>query len=76
MYARADDELVEWLAAVTGSPAAQVEAELAAGEQRRAFVATELLAAGYRGAELLDFVLRLTGLDERQARELLASRPS
>lgn len=76
MDTRADSDLVQWLAAVTGSPAAQVEAELAAGEQRRAFVAAELLDAGYRGTELLDLVFRLTGLDEPQARELLASHAS
>jgi hypothetical protein len=36
-------------------------------------VVAELLDAGYSGAELLDRVVRLTGLDEPQARELVRS---
>lgn len=76
MTAREDYELARWLADVTGVPQAQVAAELAAGEARRTFVAEELLDAGYRGSELLDCTMRLTGLDEDQARRLLSSHRS
>jgi hypothetical protein len=74
--ARDDYELARWLSDVTGVPQAQVAAELAAGEARRAFVAEELLEAGLRGSELLDCTVRLTGLDEEQARTLLSSHGS
>ena len=43
------------------------------GARRRAFVVDELLEAGLTGAELLDLVVRLTGLDEASARALIAS---
>lgn len=76
MTAREDYQLTRWLSDVTGVPQAQVAAELAAGEARRAFVAEELLDAGYRGSELLDCTMRLTGLDEDQARRLLSSHSS
>lgn len=73
MDARDDDDLARWLAAATGVSPAQVANELAAGDARRAFVAAELVEAGYRGRELLDRTVRITGLDEEQARQLLAS---
>jgi hypothetical protein len=36
----------------------------------------ELVDAGYRGSELLDRVVRLTGLDERGARKLISMHTS
>jgi hypothetical protein len=63
--------VVDWLAGVTGTPPERVAEELDVGERRRAFVVEELLDAGLAGAELLDAVVRLTGLDEEQSRELV-----
>jgi hypothetical protein len=64
-------EVTLWLAAATGEDPAAVEAELELGERRRAFVFNELSEAGYTGAALLDYLMRLTGIDERQARALI-----
>lgn len=68
------DELSSWLAAQTHSDLEQVEAELELGERRRAFVVDELAEAGFTGAELLDLVMRLTGLDRGGAKALIAAR--
>ena len=68
-----DEELAAWLASRTGAPLDEVERELGEGARRRAFVVDELLEAGLTGAELLDLVVRLTGLDEASARALIAS---
>jgi hypothetical protein len=70
----AKPDLAPWLAAATNSDPAQVEAELAQGERRRTFVVDELLEAGFTGYELLSFVTRLTGVDEAEARGLIAAR--
>jgi hypothetical protein len=67
----ANREVTLWLAAATGEDPADVEAELQLGERRRAFVFNELSEAGYTGAALLDYLMRLTGIDERQARGLI-----
>ena len=67
-------ELASWLAAQTLSDPEQVEAELELGERRRAFVVDELAEAGFTGAELLDLVMRLTGLDRGSAKALIAAR--
>lgn len=67
-------ELAAWLAAQTHTDAEQVEAELEAGERRRAFVVDELLEAGVTGSELLEFVMRLTGLESARAQALIAAR--
>ena len=67
-------ELASWLAAQTHSNPEQVEAELELGERRRAFVVDELAEAGFTGAELLDLVMRLTGLDRGSAKALIAAR--
>jgi hypothetical protein len=67
-----DATLVEFLARATGTSSEQVADELTLGVRRRAFVVEELLDAGVRGTELLELVVRLTGLDERQARALVA----
>ena len=66
-------DLAPWLAAVTGEDAARVAADLEIGDRRRAFVVDELIEAGFTGSSLCDFVMRLTGLDERQARALVAA---
>ncbi|MGZ4333201.1 MAG: hypothetical protein ACXVRJ_02865 [Gaiellaceae bacterium] len=66
-----DESVVEFLAHATGTPADQVEEELMVGARRRAFVVDELTEAGLTGAELLGAVIRLTGLDDAQARRLL-----
>jgi hypothetical protein len=69
-----DEGLAAWLAAQSDADPEQVEAELALGERRRAFVAAELAEAGYTGAELLELVMRLTGVDAAAARALVAAR--
>ena len=69
-----DREVDEWLAAATGSTPEQVHRELEEGERRRTFVADELIDAGFTGAPLLDGVMRLTGLDEAEAKALIARR--
>lgn len=66
-----DDDVVAYLASATGAEPAAVADELERGARRRAFVVDELLEAGLRGPQLLGAVVRLTGLDERQARELV-----
>ena len=68
-----DAELAEWLAARTGMPLDQVERSLEEGARRREFVVSELLEAGVRGGELLELVVRLTGLDDAGARALIAA---
>lgn len=75
MSALDDDAAVdEWLAAATGVDVDQVHREREEGERRRIFVADELIEAGYTGPALLDGVMRLTGLDEAEARALIARR--
>lgn len=69
-----DDDPAAWLAAATDSDPSEVAAELDEGERRRTFVVDELLEAGYRDGELLELVERLTGLDDVQARALIAER--
>jgi hypothetical protein len=64
-------DVADWLAAATGDDPAEVAAALALGERRRAFVFNELTEAGYTGAALLDYLMRLTGIDERHARALI-----
>jgi hypothetical protein len=70
----AGDDSAAWLAAATGSDPTEVAAELDEGARRRVFVVDELLDAGYRDGELLELVERLTGLDDGQARALIADR--
>jgi hypothetical protein len=69
-----DRDSVAWLAAATGDDLADVAAELELGARRRVFVVDELLDAGFRDGELQDLVIRLTGLDSGQARELIRAR--
>ena len=68
-----DQEVVAWLAARTGAPPADVEHDLEEGARKRAFVVDELIEAGVTGTELLDLVVRLTGVDEATARSLIAA---
>jgi hypothetical protein len=69
-----DREVDEWLAAATGSSVEQVHRELEEGDRRRNFVADELIDAGFTGPPLLDGVMRLTGLDEAEAKALIVRR--
>ncbi len=70
----ANPDVIDWLAATSGADSTQVAAELQLGERRRAFVVDELTDAGYTGATLLEYLMRLTGIDERQARALIDER--
>jgi hypothetical protein len=67
-----DAELAAWLASRTGASRDEIERQLTQGAERRSFVVAELLEAGLVGDELLDLVVRLTGLDEARARALIA----
>jgi hypothetical protein len=71
--AEAEHEAAEWLADKTGAPLEEVERELDEGARRRDFVVNELVEAGVTGPELLDLVVRLTGVDEAAARDLIAA---
>jgi hypothetical protein len=68
------DDPASWLAEATRSDPTEVAAELDEGERRRAFVVDELIDAGYRNGELLELAVRLTGLDDMQARTLITAR--
>jgi hypothetical protein len=68
------DDPATWLAAATDGNRTEVAAELDEGERRRTFVVDELLDAGYRSGELVELVVRLTGLDDVQARALIGER--
>ena len=70
----ASGDVIVWLAGATGDDSGQVAAELELGDRRREFVVDELLDAGYTGVPLLDYVVRLTGLDVREARTLVEER--
>jgi hypothetical protein len=69
-----DRDSVAWLAAATGDDPADVAAGLETGARRRVFVVDELLDAGFRDGELQELVIRLTGLDSGEARELIRAR--
>jgi hypothetical protein len=68
----ADPDVAAWLASRTGASLDEVKRELDDGVKRRAFVVDELLEAGLEGPELLELVVRLTGLDAASARQLIA----
>ena len=68
-----DPEPAAWLAAATGDDPADVAAALELGARRRAFVADELLEAGFRDRELHDLVMRLTGVDSAEANRLVSA---
>ncbi len=70
----ADGELTSWLADHTDTDADQVAAELEMGARRRAFVVGELIEAGFEGAELLELVIQLTGIERVEAQALIAAR--
>jgi hypothetical protein len=67
-----DAELAAWLASRTGASRDDIARQLAEGAERRSFVVAELLDAGLAGNELLELVVRLTGVDEAGARALIA----
>ncbi len=69
-----DPELSTRLAAQSDTDVEQVRAELEIGERRRVFVVDELVEAGFTGSELLDLIVRLTGLDGAGAEALIAAR--
>jgi hypothetical protein len=64
---------IRWLAETTGLDVRDVEAGLAEGDLRRRVVVDELIEAGLAGPELLDLVMRLTGLPRDDAIELIAA---
>jgi hypothetical protein len=64
---------IRWLAETTGLDVREVEAGFEEGERRRRVVVDELLEAGLEGQELLDLVIRLTGLPLEEAVELIAA---
>ena len=64
---------IRWLAETTGVDVGEVEAGFEAGDRRRKIVVDELLEAGIEGPELLDLVIRLTGLSREEAVELIAT---
>jgi hypothetical protein len=63
---------IRWLAETTGLDVSDVEAGFAEGDLRRKVVVDELLEAGLAGPELLDLVMRLTGLPRDDAIALIA----
>jgi hypothetical protein len=68
------DETASWLAEATQRDPGEVAAELDEGVRRRTFVVDELIDAGYRNGELVELAVRLTGLDDLQARALITAR--
>jgi hypothetical protein len=72
----ADENEIAWLIEQTGQSREEVERGLQEGRLRRRAVVTELLEAGLHGAELLQMVVRLTGLPEDEARRLIAAESS
>ena len=73
-YPRAvDADEIRWLAETTGLDVQEVQAGFREGELRRKVVVDELLEAGVEGPELLDLVIRLTGLARPEADQLIAA---
>jgi hypothetical protein len=68
-----DEDLAAWLAAAIGRDPADVAAELELGIRRRDFVLRELTDAGFADESVVGLLIRLTGVDERQARALVAA---
>jgi hypothetical protein len=69
-----DQQVAAWLAAQTETDGRQIEAELEEGERRRAFVADELIEAGFTGSELVELAMRLTGLTSAGVQALIVAR--
>lgn len=69
----ADEDETSWLAQQTGQSRAEVERGLEEGRLRRRAIVAELIDAGLQGRELLDMVVRLTGLPEEEAGTLIAA---
>lgn len=68
-----DADEIRWIAETTGLDVREVEAGFEKGALRRKIVVDELLEAGIEGPELVDFVMRLTGLLRHEALELIAA---
>ena len=68
-----DADEIRWIAETTGLDVREVAAGFEEGELRRKVVVDELLEAGIEGPELLDLVMRLTGLPQHDARALIAA---
>ena len=69
-----EQEVEEWLAAATDTDPDQVHRELEEGARRREFVVDELLDSGFTVPAVIDGAMRLTGMDEASARELVDLR--
>ena len=65
------DDVAAWLAAATGMDPGQVAADLELSGRRRRFVVAELIEAGYQRDAAVDLAMRLTGVDEHEARILV-----
>ena len=68
-----DPDDIRWIAETTGLDVDEVAAGFEKGDLRRKVVVDELLEAGIDGAELVDLVMRLTGLPRHEALELIAA---
>jgi hypothetical protein len=68
-----DADEIRWIAETTGLDVREIAAGFEEGELRRKLTVDELLDAGIDGPELVDLVMRLTGLPHHQAVELIAA---
>ncbi|HLM34266.1 MAG TPA: hypothetical protein VK278_00670 [Gaiellaceae bacterium] len=68
-----DPEEIRWLAETTGLDVREVQEGFEKGDLRRKVVVDELLEAGLEGQELLELVIRLTGLSRAEAIRLIAA---
>ena len=68
-----DADEIRWIAEKTGLDVREVAAGFEEGELRRKVVVDELLEAGIGGAELVDLVMRLTGLPRHETLALIAA---
>jgi len=64
---------IRWLAETTGLDVREVQEGFEKGDLRRKVVVDELLEAGIEGQELLELVIRLTGLPRAEAIGLIAA---
>jgi hypothetical protein len=66
-----DEDVAVWLATATGMDPDQVAADLDLSRRRRAFVAHELVEAGYARDLATELLMRLTGIEGREAYALV-----
>ena len=71
-----DADEIRWIAQTTGLDVREIAAGFEEGELRRKLTVDELLEAGIDGPELVDLVMRLTGLPHHEAVELIAAERS